>query len=96
VASIEPDAVVMADLQDEFSRWSPVMMMAAMIIPSERFPRMDAALQKRSVMSRDVARACMERLAAVLKQAFHGAQISQVEFHSSTSSVLFVDCDICC
>ena len=87
MASIEPDAVVMADLQQEFSRCPPVMIMIAMIIPSERFPRMDAALQKRSVMSRDVARACMERLAAVLKQAFHGAQISQVKFHSSTRAV---------
>ena len=50
---------------------------------------MDAALQHQSSMSRDLARACMERLAAVLKRAFNGAQIAQV-----TCDVWRVTCDV--
>ncbi len=66
-----------------------VMMMMVMVMFMrtalfDHFARLDTALQKQSIMSRDLARVCMERLAAVLKQAFRGAKISQVKLHSST------------
>ncbi len=39
---------------------------------------MDAAIQHQSELCHNLARTCMERLAAVLKRTFKGAQIAQV------------------
>ena len=59
---------------------------------------MDSALQQQSSLARDLARACMERLAVVLKRAFHGVQIAQVHACSLSLSLsrrlLTATCDV--
>jgi hypothetical protein len=54
---------------------------------------MDSALQQQSMLARDLARACMERLAVVLKRAFPGVQIAQVACAVKACRQLRVTCD---